>query len=206
MSAWECVHALRCPYLRVHMYALYRKKTSERGFGNSTDKLQRLYYHVKSHNDKNFVMHWQRICESQVKPLLALKKDSVTRFSTNLFCLTDSTWAPFEQAETVWRSFSFFRMTFYSKNWKSRICVVASFSSQWLLWHGVCVVVDYVDMMSAWSLTTLTLCQCIHCVRAVLTIYSYNCADTRFLRTFAKIFAKTKHFAKPFLPVYKGSR
>ena len=53
--------------------------------------------------------------------------------------------------------------------------------SHWLRWHGVSLVVDYADMKSAWSMTTLTLSLhghwlwwhcvsilCRHCVRVVV--------------------------------------
>ena len=65
-----------------------------------------------------------------------------------------------------------------------------SLRSHWLRWHGVSMVVDYADMKSAWSMTTLTLSLhghwlqwhcvrvlCRHCVRVVID-YVNTCQGT----------------------------
>ena len=78
--------------------------------------------------------------------------------------------------------------------------------SCWLRWHGVSIVNDHADMVSVKSMTTPTWCQCSqqprwHRVSVVNNYRIHIC-----LQIFTNIFAKTKNFAKPFLPVPMGPR
>ena len=128
--------------------------------------------------------------------------------------------APYEQAKTVSRTFLFL--------WRSSIAkikiwcpccqrlrghpnfsldtVVFKFLYYWywmckhnqipfFVWLSVSIVVDYVDTMFALSLAMLT-----QCLRSCWTLLT-RCLCSHWLREhtfFAKIFAKTKKFAKSF--------
>ena len=65
----------------------------------------------------------------------------------------NSIWAPYEQwtGKNSFANFFRFREDIRENSRKN--------TSRWLRWHGVIMVVDYADMMSAWFLTSRTPCQ-----------------------------------------------
>ena len=71
--------------------------------------------------------------------LISLKGQCLEIFS-NFFLSKKSTWAPYEQTKTVLQTFSFLQS--YSQKFAKKV--------------GVLEVVDFVDMVSAWSLTMPT--------------------------------------------------
>ena len=127
------------------------------------------------------------VLNSSVNPLgrhKILLKGTVSRdFWPFFFCLKDSTWAPYEQAKTVSRTFSF------SRRYSRKTCVR--------------VVNKYADTVSAYSTTTPTSCQRSQRLRGHLVSVVSDYEDTRFSRISTR---KRKKFAKPFLPVTKWNR
>ena len=70
-------------------------------------------------------------------------KGTVSRDFQQLFLSKKSTWAPYEQTKKVLQTFSFLQS--YSQKFAKKV--------------GVLEVVDFVDMVSVWSLTMPTRCQ-----------------------------------------------
>ena len=70
-------------------------------------------------------------------------KGTVSRDFQQLFLIKKIHWAPYEQTKTVLQTFSFLQS--YSQKFAKKV--------------GVLEVVDFVDMVSAWSLTMPTRCQ-----------------------------------------------
>ena len=91
----------------------------------------------------------------------------------------NSTWAPYEQwtGKNSFANFFRFREDIRENSRKN--------TSRWLRWHGVIMVVDYADMMSAWLFTTLTPCQCSHRLRghhvSVVIDYTNTCQHSHWL-------------------------
>ena len=70
-------------------------------------------------------------------------KGTVSRVYRHFFKSKNSSCAPYEQAKSVLRKFSF------SRRYARKVCC-------WLCWHGVSVVIDYVDTVSAYIVVDYT--------------------------------------------------
>ena len=90
------------------------------------------------------------------------------RFSTPfIFDLKNPTWAPYEEAKTVWRRFSFWQR-FSQQAYQKRNLIFSKIGcprSRWLRWHRVGIVIDFADM--CWNSHWLYVCTIVHDVGIV---------------------------------------